>query len=168
MQTTPHIRPANPSDLPAINDIYNYYVLHSNCTYQEDLEPMARRQEWFAHHGVEHPVIVAELAGRIAGWGSLSPFHERSAYRHTVENSVYVHHEYQRHGIGSLLLNDLIDRARRIGHRAIIAGIDSEQSGSVALHARFGFREAGRLKQVGFKSGRWLDVIYMELIVSGS
>lgn len=147
----------------AINDIYNYYVLHSTCTYQEEPELIEDRRRWFGHHGERHPVIVAVADGQVIGWGSLSAFHARSAYRHTVENSVYVHHEHHQRGIGSLLLEDLIARSRGLGHRVIIAGIDGEQTASVALHEKFGFEKVGHLKQVGFKFGRWLDVIYMQL-----
>jgi phosphinothricin acetyltransferase len=157
------IRPAIKSDLVTINDIYNHYVLHSTCTYQEEPEPFEARQQWFLHHGDNHPVLVAETHGNVLGWGALSPYHARSAYRHTVENSVYVHHQQHRHGIGSLLLQDLIQRARGLGHRVIIAGIDADQPASVALHAKFQFEKVGHLKQVGFKFGRWLDVIYMQL-----
>jgi L-amino acid N-acyltransferase len=159
------IRLAGPGDLGAINDIYNYYVLHSTCTYQESPEPMEGREKWFTQHGPVHPVIVAEMDGRIAGWGSLSAYHVRSAYRHTVENSVYIHHEFHRRGIGTIILADLIERARTIGHRAIIAGIDGDQLASVKLHAKFGFETVGHFKQLGFKFGRWLDVIYMELLL---
>jgi L-amino acid N-acyltransferase len=159
------IRAATPADLGAINDIYNHYVLHSTCTYQEEPEPLEGRRQWLQHHGDRHPVIVAEMDKRVVGWGSLSPYHARSAYRHTVENSVYVHHQQYRRGIGSLLLQELISRARGLGHRAIIAGIDGGQSASAALHTKFGFAEVGHLKQVGFKFGRWLDVIYMELLL---
>jgi phosphinothricin acetyltransferase len=104
----------------------------------------------------------------VVGWGSLSPYHARSAYRRTVENSVYVHHQHHRRGLGSLLLHELILRAQSLGHHAIIAGIDAEQTASVALHAKFNFEKAGHLKQLGFKFGRWLDVIYMELILDDS
>ena len=159
------IRTANDSDLIAINDIYNHYVLHSTCTYQEEIEPIESRRQWFHHHGPPYPIIVAELGSQVVGWGSLSPYHKRSAYRRTVENSVYVHHNFHRRGLGSLLLKELIARARNLGHRAIIAGIDAEQNASVALHAAFDFQHVGRLKQVGFKFGRWLDVIYMELLL---
>ncbi len=165
ISTAVAIRPAKESDLVAINDIYNHYVLHSTCTYQEEPEPIEGRKQWFAHHGPQHPVIVAEMNSRIVGWGSLSSYHTRSAYRRTVENSVYVHHEHHRRGIGSVLLTDLIDRARALGHRAIIAGIDADQAASVGLHAQFEFQKVGQLKQVGFKFGRWLDVIYMELLL---
>src|SRR5271170_2749727 len=104
------IRPAAESDLVAINDIYNHYVLHSTCTYQEDLEPLDGRRQWFSHHGDKHPVLVAEAGGQVVGWGSLSPYNTRCGYRRTVENSVYVHHQHHRLGIGSLLLQELIIR----------------------------------------------------------
>jgi phosphinothricin acetyltransferase len=159
------IRAATQDDLTAINDIYNYYVSNSTCTYQEEPEKIESRQQWFAKHGARHPITVAEIDGRIVGWGSLSAYHERSAYRNTVENSVYVHPEFHRRGIGAAILADLIVRARAIGHRAIIAGIDAEQTASVALHAKFGFQHVGHLKQVGLKFNRWLDVIYMELFL---
>jgi L-amino acid N-acyltransferase YncA len=159
------IRLALAGDLPAINAIYNHYVLHSTCTYQEVPERLRDRREWFRHHREKHPVIVARAGGEIVGWGSLSPFHARCSYRYTVENSVYVHHQHLRRGIGSILLRHLIARARRAGHHAIIAAIDGEQKGSVALHARFDFKKTGHFNQVGFKFGRWLDVVYMELIL---
>jgi L-amino acid N-acyltransferase len=159
------IRPATESDLAAINDIYNHYVLTCTCTYQEAPEPIVGRQQWFNDHDQRHPVIVAEDDGKVIGWGSLSKFHERSAFRNTVENSIYIHHAHQRRGIGSALLKELIVRARTHGYRAIIAGIDGEQAASAALHTKFGFQKVGHLKQVGLKFGRWLDVIYMELLL---
>jgi phosphinothricin acetyltransferase len=165
MKNSYRIRPATESDLAAINDIYNHYVLNSVCTYQEELESLDDRRRWFSQHGGKHPVIVAEAGRQVVGWGSLSPYHSRSAYRHTVENSVYVHHQQHRRGIGSLLLKDLIVRARSLGHRAIIAAIDKEQTASVALHAKFHFEKVGHFKRVGLKFDRWLDVIYMELIL---
>ncbi len=162
------LRQACESDLAAINDIYNHYVWCSTCTWQEEPEPLEDRRQWLAQHDPKHPVTVAEADGMIVGWGSLSVYRSRSAYRNTVENSVYVRHDCQRRGVGSALLQDLIARARTLGHHAIIAVIDGEQAASVALHAKFGFRKAGHLTQVGFKFDRWLDVIYMELVLTGS
>lgn len=162
-----HIRPATAADLSAVNDIYNHYVMHSTATYQEEPEPMAGREAWFARHGPRHPVTVAvDPAGTVLGWGSLSAFHARSAYRFTVENSVYLRHDARGRGIGTRLLADLIDRAREIGHRTMIAGIDVAQPASIALHRRFGFEPVGHLRQVGFKFGRWLDVAYMQLLLA--
>jgi len=157
------IRPATESDLPAINDIYNYYVPRSTCTYQEVPDTMDDRRQWFGYHGKKHPVTVALEKDIVVGWASISSFRERSAYRFTVENSVYVHHEHHRRGIGTFLLDDLIKRSRRLGHRVIIAGIDGEQAASIAMHEKFNFEKAAHLHRVGFKFGRWLDVVYMEL-----
>ena len=163
MKTPFTVRMAMESDLGTINDIYNYYVPVSTCTYQEESETMDDRRLWFRLHGEKHPVTVALDNDQVVGWGSLSPFRERSAYRFTVENSVYVHHEHHRRGIGALLLEDLIERSRHLGHRVIIAAIDGEQTASVAMHSKFDFKKVGEFHRVGFKFGRWLDVIYMEL-----
>jgi phosphinothricin acetyltransferase len=159
------IRPATETDLAAVNDIYNHYVLHSTCTYQEEPEPPSGRYQWFHSHDPNHPIIVAERDGQIVGWGALSPYHPRSAYRNTVENSVYVHPDWHRQGIGSLLLDNLIRLAHTLGHHAIIAVIDADQAESIGLHAKFKFQPVGRLRQIGFKFGRWLDVVYMELLL---
>jgi phosphinothricin acetyltransferase len=159
---SPTIRPAAQADLAAINEIYNYYVLNSTCTYQDEPSAQAEREVWFIAHGPQHPVTVAEIDGQVVGWAALSPFHTRSAYRRTVENSIYVRHDRQRQGIGSALLNDSIERARSLGHHTIIAGIDLEQAASVNIHRREGFEQVAHLKQVGFKFGRWLDVLYLQ------
>ncbi len=159
------IRLATEADLPAMNDIYNYFVQHCTCTYQEHPETLEARRLWYQHHGGLHPLTVAETGGQVVGWGSLSLYHFRSGFRHTVEDSLYVHHQHHRRGIGSQLLEDLIRRARSIGYHAVMAGIDSEQTASVALHTRFGFEQGGRTKQVGHKFGRWLDVLHLELLL---
>jgi L-amino acid N-acyltransferase len=161
-----NLRPAVEFDLNAINDIYNYFVLQSTCTYQEIPEPLSDRHQWFRNHGDKYPVTVADYKEQVVGWSSLSPYHARTAYRHTVENSIYVHYDWHRRGIGSLLLQDLIQKSKNLGHHAIIAVIDSDQTHSIALHTKYNFKHAGRLQHVGLKFGRWLDVIYMELLLS--
>ena len=158
----PTLRPAMPADLPAINAIYNHYVLHSTCTYQTVPSTAEERAEWFAAHGEKHPVIVAVEDGQIIGWGSISKFHPRQAYENSVEDSVYLHHEWQGKGIGSLVLAELLRLAEDIGHHTVLGGIDAEQEGSIALHAKFGFVKVSHLKEVGFKQGRWLDVLWMQ------
>jgi len=159
------IRLATSADLSAINEIYNYYVPRSTCTYQTEPATERERSQWFVAHGPKHPVTVAVRDGEIVGWGSLSRFHPRAAYGLTVENSVYVRHDRQRQGLGKLLLQDLIDRARALGHHTIIAGIDTEQLASVALHEKFNFRKVAHLREVGFKFDRWLDVVYLQLML---
>src|SRR5882724_1085690 len=102
------IRDACAGDLGAINDIYNHYVSSSTCTWQYAPMPADERRVWLETHDAEHPITVAELAGEIVGFGSLSIYNKREGYRFTVENSVYVHPERQRRGIGGALLGDLI------------------------------------------------------------
>jgi len=160
-----NLRPAKESDLGAINDIYNYYVLQSTCTYQEQPELLSDRNEWFHHHTEKYPVTVAECDGQVVGWSSLSPYRQRTAYRYTVENSIYVRYDWHRRGIGSLLMQDLIEKSRVLEYHTIIAAIDSSQTHSIALHAKYNFQEVGHLKHVGLKFGRWLDVIFMELLL---
>ena len=161
------IRLATRDDLPAINDIFNYYVAKSTCTYRTEPATDAERAEWFDEHDEGHPATIAEMEGEVVGWASLSAWlsacHSRSAYRFTVEDSVYVRSDMQRKGIGRALLADLIERARSAGHHSIIASISADQEASVALHEAFGFVNAAHLREVGRKFDRWLDVVYMQL-----
>jgi L-amino acid N-acyltransferase len=159
------IRLAIEDDLPAINAIYNHYVLHSTCTYQITPETDADRLAWFQRHDRLHPVTVALVADEVVGWGSLNVFHPREAYARTVDDSIYVHPSRQRQGFGRALLADLIERARALGHWTIIAGISSEQVASVRLHEAFGFASRGHLRQVGYKHGQWLDVLTLQLLL---
>ncbi len=156
------IRLAVAEDLEVVNAIYNHYVVNSTTTYQTEPETPAGREAWFHRRGLEHPVTVAEAGGEVVGWAALSPFRTKAAYRHTVEDSVYVRHDALRRGIGATLLANLIERAAGLGHHTIMAVIDAEQSGSIALHDKFGFVEVGHLREVGLKFGRWLDVVYMQ------
>lgn len=158
----PTLRLATPADLPAINDIYNHYVINSTCTYQTVPSTEQERAEWFAAHGPKHPVIVAVEDGVVIGWGSLSRFHPRQAYENSVEDSVYLHHECQGRGVGSIVLAELLRLANDLGYHTVLGGIDTGQPGSIALHAKFGFEKVSHLKEVGFKQGRWLDVIWMQ------
>jgi L-amino acid N-acyltransferase YncA len=156
------IRPAMPGDVPAIADIFNHYVANSTCTYQTDVESVAARVKWLAGHGPNHPVTVAVSDGQIVAWGSLSAFNYRSAYARTVENTVYVHHQHHRKGIGRAVTVDLIERAKQLGHHTMIALISAEQSASLALHRSLGFVDAGLIREAGFKFDTWLDVAYLQ------
>jgi len=159
------LRPATEADLVAINDIYNYYVVNSTATYQTEPATVDERRAWFAGHGERYPVIVAVEDGAVIGWGSLSRFHARAAYGRTVENSVYVDHRHHRRGVGRALSERLIALARELGYRTIVGLIDADQDGSIGLHRALGFEVAGRLREVGYKFGRWLDVVYVQLMV---
>lgn len=165
------VRPATAADAPAISAIYNHYVQVSACTYDEEPERLKDRLEWLAAHGQKHPALVAVLAPAgedetVVGWASLSPFRSRCAYRNTVENSVYVHHAHHGCGIGSLLLEHLIHRARELGHHTIIAGIDGGQAASIAFHRKHGFMQVAHFREVGYKFGGWRDVVFMQRMLN--
>lgn len=160
------LRLASEADLPAINAIYNYYVLHSTCTYQMEPESAEDRLAWFGQHSPDkYPVLVAEEASEVVGWGSLSKFRPRAAYAPTVEASIYIRHDRHRRGLGRLLLQDLIARARTAGFHSLIGGVSAEQTASIALQESLGFQRVGHLKEVGHKAGLWLDVLYLQLML---
>ncbi len=161
------IRPATRSDIPAILDIYNEAVINTTASYDYEPSTLEARAAWFeAHAGAGYPVYVAEdEAQGVVGWSSLSEFRARIGYRFTVEDSIYVAPGCRGRGLGRQLLAPLIERARQGGYRAIIAAIDADNAASIRLHAGFGFERVAWLKQVGYKFGRWLDVVYMELLL---
>ncbi len=158
MQKSASIRPASISDLAEINSIFNYYVANSTCVWQTEPVSEAGRLAWYQAHDADTPVVVAEREGRIVGWASLSRF--RAFYR-TVEDSIYAHKDHLRTGIGSLLLADLIRIGNERKLNSIVAVISAEQEASIALHAKFRFAEVGRMQRVGYKLGKWLDVVFM-------
>jgi phosphinothricin acetyltransferase len=164
------VRPATRTDLPSILAIYNEAVLNTTASYDYEPRTLEHRIAWFETHEAQRlPVFVAvDAEARVAGWSSLSWYHDRKGYRFTVENSVYVAAPLRGRGVGTLLLPPLIESAQALGLCAIIAAIDAENTASIRLHARFGFVQVGHFKQVGFKFGRWLDVIYMEKLLAAS
>ena len=159
------IRPATAGDLPAIRDIYNQYVVTSTCTFQIDPDTEAERAAWFAEHSAAHPVTVAVAAGEVVGWAALSPWKSRCGYARSAEASVYVRHDCHRRGVGRALLLDLIHRARAAGHHTVIGGACTEHPASLALQEAVGFERVAHFRQVGRKFDRWLDVVYMQLVL---
>jgi L-amino acid N-acyltransferase len=158
----PLLRTATEEDLGDINAIYNHYVLHSTCTYQTVPSTEAERRKWFDFHGERHPVIVVEEAGKIIAWGSLSPVHERQAFANSVEDSIYVHHDHLRRGIGRMILAELLRLAREAGHHTVLGAISVDQLASVRLHEAFGFRQVARFSEIGRKFDRWLDLVWLQ------
>ena len=106
--------------------------------------------------------MVAEADGEVIGWGALSPWKSRAGYAHSVEASVYVRHDAHRRGVGRALLTDLIERARAADHHTILGGASADQPASLALQEALGFERVAHLREVGYKFGRWLDVIYTQ------
>jgi L-amino acid N-acyltransferase YncA len=159
------IRPVSLADIPAITRTYADAVRHGTASFElkpPDEAEMARRIQALLDGGL--PYFVAELDGVMAGYAYASLYRARPAYRFTVEDSVYIAPDMQRRGLGKALLEKLIEASTALGFRQMIAviGDSPRQPGSVALHAAFGFREVGRLPDVGFKFGRWLDTLLMQ------
>ena len=158
------IRDLTPDDLDVVAQIYAHHVLHGTATFEEippSLAETARRYQKVRARGL--PWLVAEAHGVIAGFAYAAPFRERSAYRFTLENSVYVNPIHHRRGIGRALLAELIARCEALGYRQMIAAIgDNGNHASIGLHGALGFREVGVYRTVGMKFGRWLDVVLMQ------
>lgn len=158
------IRPSEDDDVAAIAAIYSHHVRHGFGSFE--IEPpgkaeMARRRAELLARGMPH--LVAVIGGEVVGYAYAGPYRPRPAYRATVECSVYVHPDRVGQGIGRLLLKALLPACEARGFRQIVAAIgDSGNRASIGLHARFGFEEVGVLRSVGFKHGRWLDVVLMQ------
>ena len=153
------IRPAKPSDIPAITRIYAHAVEHGTASFEltpPDEAEMGRRMQ--ALLDGKFPYFVAEIDGAIAGYAYASLYRTRPAYRFTVEDSVYVAPDMHRRGIGKVLLEKLIEACTALGFRQMIAVIgDSNQAASIGVHKACGFVDAGNLRDIGWKFGRWLD-----------
>jgi L-amino acid N-acyltransferase YncA len=162
-------RPAAPSDLAAIAEIYAHYVIGSVATFEldpPDAQEWLRRFTAVIEAGL--PFLVTERDGAVAGYAYCGPWKTRPAYRATVEDSVYVAPWALGRGCGTELLAALLDDCRRLGIREVIAVIaDSGDPASAALHRRFGFVDAGRLTRVGHKHDRFLDTVLLQRSLAG-
>ena len=162
-----NIRAATLGDLSGILDIYNHAIINTTSVYSEHEHTYQMRLTWYNDRvNSGFPVFVAESAERIIGFSTFGHFRVWPCYRHTIEHSVYVHADYRGRGIAKLLLQPLINRAREMKMHAMIAGIDAQNSVSYQLHKSFGFVEVAHFKEVGFKFERWLDLKFMELILT--
>jgi L-amino acid N-acyltransferase YncA len=158
------VRPAAPQDLASIQSIYAHHVLHGLASFEEEpppLEEMRRRFEEVVGRGL--PYLAAEEAGEMLGYAYAAPYRARSAYRYTLEDSVYVRDGRQGKGIGRALLGELLRACEALPYRQMIAVIgDSANLASIALHAGLGFVRCGSLRSSGFKFGRWVDTVLMQ------
>jgi phosphinothricin acetyltransferase len=161
---SPVVRAAVPADLEAVTAIYAHYVTATVATFEEDPPTAGQwRQRMDAVTGRELPFLVAEQDGAVLGYAYASPWRPRPAYRHTVEDTVYLSPGQTGRGLGRALLSALLAGCAQAGARQVIAVIaDSGDPASVALHRRAGFELAGRLRRVGYKHGRWLDTVLMQ------
>ena len=158
------VRPATPADLGPVAGILAFYVTNTVATFEEEPPGVPQwRQRLGDLTERKLPFLVAEAAGTVAGYAYASPWRPKPAYRHTVEDSVYLAPGQRGRGLGRLLLESLLAGCADAGVRQVIAVIaDSGDPASAALHRACGFADAGRLSQVGFKHGRWIDTVLMQ------
>ncbi len=162
------VRPATEADLPAILAIYNEVIANTTAAYVFEPHTLEMRQQWFAElKAGGWPVIVVESEGTIVGFGCIGVFRSKPGYKYTGEHTVHVHAEHRGKGIGRVLLSALIEEAKRMELRTIVGGIDAENAVSLKLHADLGFVETARMPQVAWKFGRWLDLVFMQLLLPG-
>lgn len=161
-----HIRHAKEDDLPQLLDIYNEVILHTTAVYYYKPHTLEMRRAWFLEKKEQgFPLYVAEEKGRILGFSTLGPFRAPSAYKYSVENTVHVAKKARGRGIGKLLMKPIIDAAISMQMHTIIAGIDANNEVSIRLHKGFGFVETAHFKQVGYKFEKWLDLVFMQLML---
>lgn len=159
------IRPAIPADAGAIADIYNQGIEDRVATLETDLRTPDERRQWLAARSPRHPVIVAEAAGQVVGWGSLNAFNPRKAYDSVADFSVYVERGWRGKGVGRRLLARLIELGRDLGYHKLVLSAFPWNAGGMALYQKLGFRTVGIYKEQGRLDGKWVDTIIMEKLL---
>jgi phosphinothricin acetyltransferase len=161
------IRAAGEDDVPAIRDIYNEAIRTTTATFDQEEKSLQDRMDWFHRLNEGYPVIVAERGGQVAGFAAMQPYSERGAYRHTGAVAIYVDSRHRRQGIGRALLAELLRRSREETRlHTALALICAENEPSIRLHEAFGFEEVGRIREVGVKFGRVLDVVFLQKMLA--
>jgi len=157
------LRPATEADLPGILEIYNEVIANSTVVYSEAPSTLEDRAAWLkARCDLGYPVLVGEDSTGIMGFATFGDFRPWHCYRFTVEHSVHIRADQRGKGLGGIFIRALIKEAAALGKHAMIGGIDATNVASIGLHAKLGFTRAGTLNEVGYKFGRWLDLVFMQ------
>lgn len=160
------LRSALAADSDALARIYNYYVLHTVVTFEEEpvsAQTMATRVAEV--QALSLPWLVAEINGAVVGYAYASKWKGRCSYRYSVESTIYLEHGHESRGIGARLYSELLSILRTHGMHVVIGGAALPNEASVALHEKLGFERVATFRQVGFKHGKWIDVAYWQLVL---
>lgn len=160
------IRPFAPGDEHAICDIYNHYIARTVVTFEETPLSAQQMRERINSYLTSYPWFVCVIDGAVVGYSYASKFHQRSAYRHTAELTVYVREGLERKGVGRQLYEPLISHLQAHDCHVMLAAIALPNAGSVALHDKLGFSKVAHFSQVGHKFGQWVDVGYWQRVIS--
>lgn len=165
------VRDATPADLPATLVIYNELIESSTVAWSEQPQTLDERRAWFARQRARNfPALVAVVNDEIVGMTSYGDFRDTvhwPGYRFTAEHSIHVRGDLRRHGIGRLLMDELISTARRNDIHVLVGALDADNAESIRFHQTLGFVEVARLPETGFKFGRWLDLVLMQRMLDG-
>ncbi|RZJ67846.1 MAG: N-acetyltransferase family protein [Flavobacterium sp.] len=161
-----NITPATEYHLKGILEIVNYNILHTTALYDYEPKSLTDMEIWFSDKQKNNwPVIVATINYTVVGYGSFGSFRTKEACKFTIEHSVYVSTDHSGKGIGGHLLTELIRLAKDKGYHTMIGAIDADNNGSISFHEKFGFKDAGTVRQAAFKFDRWLDLTFMQLLL---
>ena len=164
-----HIREATVSDLGEITEIYNDIVLTSTAIYNDRPVTLEDRLAWWSARLEQgYPVLVAQDEGSVAGFASFGDFRAWPGYRFTVEGTVHIRSGLRGRGVGTALLQELIRLAQEKGKHTLVAGVDAENAASLRFLTRFGFEQVAHFREVGFKFGRFLDLIFLQYWLSAA
>lgn len=162
------IRQALEADLPEILVIFNDAILHTTAVYDYNVHSLDDRTKWFKQKKQDgFPLFVYEKDSRIAGFATFGSFRAWPAYKYTIEHSVYVSKDFRNEGIAKKLMKAIIDTAIEREYMTIVAGIDAANEPSIKLHESLGFEYSGTIKKAGYKFGKWLDLVFYQLNLSG-
>ncbi len=157
---------ASESDLPGLVAIYNEVIANSTATFTTTAVTVDERRAWWrARIAAGCPVLIAHDAHGVAGFATFGDFRAWSGYRFTVEHTLHVRADARGRGTGTQLLLELVERARTLGKHVMIAGVDADNAASIRLHERLGFTFGGRLREVGYKFERWLDLVFLQRVL---
>ena len=165
--TESNIRAASDADIPAITAIYNDAVANTVAVWNDDIVDEENRRSWLQGYQVPGTcaLVAEDAAGALLGYATYGEFRHYDGFRHTVENSIYVDGTRRAGGVGTALMQALIEHARDNGKHVMVAAIEGGNTASIRLHAKVGFEECGTVRQVGTKFGRWLDMTLMQLML---
>ena len=162
------IRKVQLNDAARIAEIYNYYILHTIVTFEEEVLSGEEMEARLKEHNTELPWLVYEEEGQVMGYAYAVNWRARAAYRNSVEISIYLDHRHRGKGVGSVLYKDLIERLIEMEFHVIIGGVSLPNPASEKLHEKLGFKKVAHFKEVGYKLNQWVDVGFWEILVEGS
>jgi phosphinothricin acetyltransferase len=160
------IRPVTAADAPAIRGIYNYYIVNTVISFEEDPVSVQEMEGRIRTITAQYPWFVREEAGEVLAYAYINAWRERAAYRYAAELSIYVKPGHEGRGMGRELMARLLEAAKKTSVRALVSGITIPNERSIALHEKFGFQKIAHFKEIGYKLGAWLDVGYWELVLN--